>query len=142
MAGKEVAPSLAEAIDRHTKKVKIRDQVFDVYDGVNKVLVGENGDVHMGGVESGNEFEVGISFKDKLLGSKGNSKSRLSSIDLDLQEQDVKMGVEDDMPTINFSNREKGILARSMNQSVVVKLLGKYIGYKALYSRISALCKL
>ena len=45
------------------------------------------------------------------------------------------------MPTIKFSNRVKCILARSMECSVVVKLLGRTIGYKVLFNRLTALWK-
>ena len=53
----------------------------------------------------------------------------------------MKIGIENDMPTISFFDRVKGILARSMDRSVSVKLLGKTIGYKALQNRIMSLWK-
>ena len=45
------------------------------------------------------------------------------------------------MPTISFSNRVKSIMASKMENSMIVKLLGKSIGYKTLHSRIAALWK-
>ena len=45
------------------------------------------------------------------------------------------------MPTICFSNRVKSIMASRMGNSVIVKLLGKSIGYRTLHSRIVALWK-
>ena len=51
-------------------------------------------------------LEVGVSFKEKLLGNPGSSKSNSSFIEFNLHEQDVKMGVEDDMPTIIFFSKE------------------------------------
>ena len=53
----------------------------------------------------------------------------------------MKIGIENDMPTISFFDRVKGILARLMDHSVIVKLLGKTIGYKALQNRIMTLWK-
>ena len=75
------------------------------------------------------------------MGNPGSSKSSSSFIEFDLHKQDVKMGVEDDMPTIIFSEKVKGTLTRSMNPSVTVKLLGKAIRYKALQNRIISLWK-
>ena len=43
------------------------------------------------------------------------------------------------MPMINFSNRVKSILAHNMENSVIVKLLGNSISYKALLARIISL---
>ena len=53
----------------------------------------------------------------------------------------MKIGTKNDMPTISFSDRVKGILARLMDRSVIVKLLGKTIGYKALQNKIMSLWK-
>ena len=53
----------------------------------------------------------------------------------------MKIGTENDMPMLKFSDRVKGILARSIECSVVVKLLGRTIGYRVLYNRIMALWK-
>ena len=55
--------------------------------------------------------------------------------------QDALIGNEDDMPTILFSDRIKGILARTMDNTVIVKLLGRSIGYKALRSCIVSMWK-
>ena len=64
-----------------------------------------------------------------------------SMVDIDFTDQDVHYGNEDDMPTISFSDRVKCILAKTMESTVIVKLLGRSIGYKALHSRIVSLWK-
>ena len=51
------------------------------------------------------------------------------------------VGEENGMPTIMFSNRVRKILAHSMETAIIVKLLGKTIGYKALQSKILLLWK-
>ena len=77
------------------------------------------------------------------MGLNGRSTMQKCPFDLDIEilDQDVSIGSEDDMPTICFSDRVKSILASKMENSVIVKLLGKSIGYKTLHSRIVSLWK-
>ena len=125
---KEPAPSLAAANDRHTKKVKIRDQLSDANKNVNEELVDADNDIHIETMDLGQDSEERVSFRDKLMGNTGSSKPTPTFVEFEFQEQDVKMGMDNDIPTINFSERVKGILAHSMDRSVIVKLLGKTIG--------------
>lgn len=45
------------------------------------------------------------------------------------------------MPTINFSSRVNQFLLNGMAHTVVIKLLGRNIGYTALYNKVCALWK-
>ena len=80
-------------------------------------------------------LEDGVSFRDKLISKRDSHMPSQSAVEIEFQDQDVKIGTENDMPTIKFSERVKGILARSMECSVVVKLLGRNVGYKVLFNR-------
>ena len=140
MIEKEPIPLLAEA-DRHTKKVKNWDDL----NGENKEVIMEQVDDIMEdqreAMETNQTLEEGVSFKDKLMRNKGSHKPAQLVVEIEFQDQDVKIGTENDMPTIRFSDRVKGILACSMDCSVIVKLLGRTIGYKVLQNRIMALWK-
>ncbi|MBA0702641.1 hypothetical protein Goari_020437 [Gossypium aridum] len=61
--------------------------------------------------------------------------------DLQLLERDVTVGMEDAMPSIHFSDHVHQTLYESMYRTIVVKLLGRKIGYRALSNRISSLWK-
>ncbi|MFQ6626947.1 hypothetical protein Gotur_005040 [Gossypium turneri] len=62
--------------------------------------------------------------------------------DLEILEGDVKVSTDGPYPKIFFSEHVHEILDKSMEQIVVVRFLGRTIGYKALINRIQALWKL
>ena len=55
-----------------------------------------------------------------------------------IDEADVKLFHDDGIPGILFSDRTQRLKVESLKNSVVVKLLGKSIGYRALWTRIHA----
>ncbi|XP_050217715.1 uncharacterized protein LOC126668568 [Mercurialis annua] len=84
-----------------------------------------------------------ISFKDTLM---NNFKGDRSSQDEDfeaftLEEKDIEFGDSKGMPTINFSDRVHNLISQNMKLCIVVRLLGKNIGYRTLLSRILKLWK-
>ncbi|KAI9074609.1 hypothetical protein K1719_043450 [Acacia pycnantha] len=80
------------------------------------------------------------SFKDKLLN--GNSDSRIDDEeDIVLNQDDVSIGSDGKIPTINFASHVINILNKRMDLTVVVKLLGKKIGYRYLLSKLQSLWK-
>ncbi|PPR86803.1 hypothetical protein GOBAR_AA33884 [Gossypium barbadense] len=83
-----------------------------------------------------------ISWKEMLLGRTG-SESGVGDSDGDLiiEDGDILRTSINGIPAINFSERLKNILIRDMETTVVVKLLGRNIGYGVLYNRISSLWK-
>ena len=86
-------------------------------------------------------LEDGVSFRDKLISKRDSHMPSQSAVEIEFQHHDVKIGTENDMPTIKFSERVKEILARSMECSIVVKLLGRNVDYKLLFNRLMALWK-
>ncbi|KAA3469259.1 LINE-1 reverse transcriptase isogeny [Gossypium australe] len=88
-----------------------------------------------------------ISWKDKLLGDKSGSSGEgnidpfrdESTDDLDFLEGDIRRSVVNGTPAIDFSERIQQILFKEMELTIVIKLLGRSIGYGALLNRISSL---
>ncbi|KAK5813290.1 hypothetical protein PVK06_028738 [Gossypium arboreum] len=92
------------------------------------------------------------SWKDKLLGGASISIEMdrdlfLSGIDddnngdFDLLDDDVQTSIINGMPTISFSDQIKEILFKEMELIMVIKLLGRSIGYNTLHNRITSLWK-
>ncbi|MBA0669299.1 hypothetical protein Goklo_029710 [Gossypium klotzschianum] len=83
-----------------------------------------------------------ISYKTKLM---GDSVSHNSMVDLEedfeLQDRDVTMVLVDGVPSIIFFNRVQQFIAWKMALIVVVKLVGKKIGFKTLFNKVSSLWK-
>lgn len=77
-------------------------------------------------------FNSRLPFKEMLLGASRDPKLSLQDqdkYDSQLIEGDVSTRIEDGLPSIRFSERVHQILYQSMSRLVVVKLLGKKIGF-------------
>ncbi|KAL4320027.1 hypothetical protein GQ457_18G015790 [Hibiscus cannabinus] len=81
------------------------------------------------------------SFKDKLVGSKlvSSTSRSLSDLDVDVKEDDVRIGGSNILPEIQFSDRVHNQVDAQLARSVIVRLLGKSIGYRALLNRVKSL---
>ncbi|KAL4377614.1 hypothetical protein GQ457_02G023990 [Hibiscus cannabinus] len=81
------------------------------------------------------------SFKDKLVGSKvvSSTARSLSNLDVDVKEDDVRIGGSSILPEIQFSDRVHNQVDAQLAMSVIVRLLGKSIGYRALLNRVKSL---
>ncbi|XP_050229218.1 uncharacterized protein LOC126678358 [Mercurialis annua] len=106
--------------DRSTKKAKFR----------------ENQEEDMVEVQ-----DVPMSFKDKVLQA---DKERVVSIsgtcdDFNMMEDDVIISNDEGLPMISFSNRVKEELSKPWRRSVVVKLLGRPIGFRNLCNRLKSM---
>lgn len=66
----------------------------------------------------------------------GTIKEEFEKEDLDIFEDDVMNTLDGPYPDVLLSDRVQDILDKNMEQIVVVKLLGRLIGYKALLNRI------
>ncbi|KAG8501637.1 hypothetical protein CXB51_004070 [Gossypium anomalum] len=96
-------------------------------------------------VESG--LSPKLSWKDKLLGTKSGvsdkEESGSSSIDseedIEILEGDIHRSIVNGIPAIDFSERIQHILFKEMERTVVLKLLGRNIGYGTLNNRIYSL---
>ncbi|PPS13624.1 hypothetical protein GOBAR_AA06953 [Gossypium barbadense] len=117
--------------DRNTKKVRFKED--------------NNGEITDMLVET--RSSPSITWKDKLLGinsgyldKKGLVSSGYSADeDLEFLEGDIHRSMVNGIPAIDFSERIQQILYKEMEQTVVLKLLGRNISYGALNTRISRL---
>ncbi|KAE8733049.1 hypothetical protein F3Y22_tig00001644pilonHSYRG00459 [Hibiscus syriacus] len=74
----------------------------------------------------------------------GSSKSRdypnrLLREELELTDRDCIIGKTEEFPTIKFSERVHNLIDKNMQNSVIVRLLGRTIGFKDLETRIQSL---
>ena len=117
---KTPSPPPPMADDRSTKKAKFRAQ-SDV----------------------GNTSER-LSFRDQLMKSQKDTEEEFfgSNEDLDLNPEDVFFMNTESMPSITFSPKVHEQLIKPWQNTVVVKLLGRRIGYRALCNRLEALWNL
>ncbi|KAL4304528.1 hypothetical protein GQ457_10G007360 [Hibiscus cannabinus] len=85
--------------------------------------------------------EQGLSFRDTLLGGIGriDSDALVEDLDVEVREEYVIIRREGDLPEIRFSDRVHAAIDEKLAKSVVIRLLGKHIGYRALWNRIMAL---
>lgn len=83
------------------------------------------------------------SFKDKLVGggTRGEPLPEVPPEELLLDDDDVTISTEELVPSISFSQRVQDIMTENMRYTVVVKVLGRFVRYTALYTKISALWK-
>ncbi|GAY68969.1 hypothetical protein CUMW_268340 [Citrus unshiu] len=84
---------------------------------------------------------VTLSFKDKLMESQRTVVEDAINEDgaLDFEPEDIMVEHGINMPSISFSPKIHAQLVRPWQYAVVVKLLGKSIGYRALCNRLGAL---
>ncbi|KAK9001735.1 hypothetical protein V6N11_024433 [Hibiscus sabdariffa] len=86
-----------------------------------------------------------ISYKDIVLGpndsSHGSKSVGFDDDDIDLLEDDIAVGSENGVPTIDFSERVQTLALQSMDLTLVVKVLGRRIGYNTLHNMIYGIWK-
>ncbi|KAK5832587.1 hypothetical protein PVK06_016389 [Gossypium arboreum] len=84
----------------------------------------------------------GVSWKDKLLlGATSNTFDGDANLDLEYVNGDIRRSNLNSIPAIDFSERINKILIKAIELTVVVKLLGRNIGYGALLNRITSFWK-
>ncbi|MFQ6627204.1 hypothetical protein Gotur_005447 [Gossypium turneri] len=91
---------------------------------------------------------LNVSWRDKVLviglGRSGEESSMVVSEDkedLDFLKGDIMKFIVDEIPSINFLGCIKQILVKKMELTLVIKQLGRNIGYVVLYNKISILWK-
>ncbi|KAL4319850.1 hypothetical protein GQ457_18G018210 [Hibiscus cannabinus] len=98
-----------------------------------------------GMIKEANETSDGVqpSFRDILAGHTKRHDQRpvVDEIDVEVLADDVQLDLDGAMPVINFSERVHSSIDKKLENSVIVRLLGKSIGYRALLNRIEALWK-
>ncbi|MBA0555948.1 hypothetical protein Golob_026093 [Gossypium lobatum] len=84
-----------------------------------------------------------IYWKDKLVGHsvKVALNGPEEKEDFDILEGDIKKSFVNGMPSISFSNRIHQILIQGMDNTVILKLLGRNIGFSILQNKIYSLWK-
>ncbi|MBA0591138.1 hypothetical protein Gorai_019823 [Gossypium raimondii] len=94
---------------------------------------------------------LNLSWKDKLLGEEGrsvfsgldcNASNKGSESEFELLKGEVSMTMVNGIPTISFSGHIKEILFKEMELTIILKLLGRSIGYNAFHNRILSIWKL
>ncbi|KAL4308369.1 hypothetical protein GQ457_01G026590 [Hibiscus cannabinus] len=112
-----------------------------------RVPVGDESLVHgprVGEATVGADTRQGnLSFRDKLLSntSKNIAPNSLAELDVLVRNEDVRLGGSNTLPEIQFSNMIHEAIDAKLACSLVVRLLGRSIGYQALLNRIQALWK-
>lgn len=88
------------------------------------------------------------SWKDWLLGTvlwsgdrSGNTSSHHEKEEFELTESDIVKSIVNGIPSIKFSDRVNQLLIKNMAHTIVIKLLGRSIGYTALYNKVCSLWK-
>ncbi|KAL4289744.1 hypothetical protein GQ457_14G000690 [Hibiscus cannabinus] len=85
--------------------------------------------------------QVKPSFRDMLAGNKPLNVPgfAIPELDVEMQEEDVQLSSVDGTPAIDFSDRIHDRVDAKLANSVIVRLLGRMIGYNALLNRIRSL---
>lgn len=94
--------------------------------------------------EMGEGMATPVSFRDAALKTNSenvNSEKEWEIEDLDLGKDDMQKCIMDGVPTIDFSERVYGLIDQIMSKTLIVKLLGRTIGYNALWNRMCAMWK-
>ncbi|KAK8482394.1 hypothetical protein V6N11_033154 [Hibiscus sabdariffa] len=86
------------------------------------------------------------SYKDTLLGDQNcvnpSDDDFLDEEDIELQDGDVTRGMEDGLVKIDFSDRVHKLAVKSLDQTIVIKVLGRRIGYSTLRNKLYEIWKL
>ncbi|KAL4311775.1 hypothetical protein GQ457_01G012460 [Hibiscus cannabinus] len=86
-----------------------------------------------------------VSYKDIVAGSHMTLQDSdfvdLDDDDIELLEDDITLGTVNGVPTIDFSDRVQYLALKSMDLTLVVKVLGRRIGYNTLHNRIYGIWK-
>ena len=82
-----------------------------------------------------------VSFRDKHLETRTEMEEEFigQEEDIDIDIEDVVIEKEGFLPAISFSQKVHSQLVKPWQSTVVVKLLGRSIGYKVLCNRLEAL---
>ncbi|KAK8677362.1 hypothetical protein V6N13_142906 [Hibiscus sabdariffa] len=79
------------------------------------------------------------SFRDMVIGQTGSVQKYnfISDLDVELQACDVVIGSNGVLPEIRFSESVHRAIDEKLSKSLITRLLGKTIGYRALKNRIN-----
>ncbi|KAL4309714.1 hypothetical protein GQ457_01G040300 [Hibiscus cannabinus] len=149
------SPSLLEG-QSVMKKVRSSVDVEEISDGVDMDAEISDGHVREGAVRTtflpsepvqrmASQEGDGASYASKVLeGQNRASASKLSGFieqEITIAAEDLKIDNLGPIPSIRFSDRVHDQVDHNMRNSLIVRLLGRSIGFKALQSRILVLWK-
>ncbi|KAL4362439.1 hypothetical protein GQ457_04G019390 [Hibiscus cannabinus] len=117
-------------------------EVMDV--GVREVIGTLGGDAMVGKegvVKQGSDGNSKPSFRDMLVGSSADAQKTIAipDLDVDIQEEEVQFFTVNGTPAICFSDRLHAMVDAKLENSVIVRLLGRTISYNALLNQIRSL---
>ncbi|GMJ12359.1 hypothetical protein HRI_004905100 [Hibiscus trionum] len=107
---------------------------------------GAGGGPSAGPTETGghkDDVKEKLSFCDMVVGqrSEGQKDNFICDLDVDLEANDVVIGNVGEVPEIKFSKRVHRIIDDKLAKSLVVRLLGRSIVYRALHNRVHMMWK-
>ncbi|MCI10241.1 hypothetical protein A2U01_0031333, partial [Trifolium medium] len=128
--------------ERSSKKVKNNDLNFKSTTGTASIPT-----VDSEGTRVDDKVEKSLSYKETVLGAQGENQSTGATEVWEVNEEDdgdssVEGTIEEqkvgevDCPIFKFSVKEEQRIQRPWKQGVIVQLLGRKIGYKALETRL------
>ncbi|KAL4290645.1 hypothetical protein GQ457_14G017720 [Hibiscus cannabinus] len=129
--------------DQGDLDVMMRDDLYDTVEELNNSIPSIALSQTAKAATGGNSSPGVPTFKDKLMGSAGVIRDTvpLSDLDVDVQEEDVRIGGSSSLPEIQFSDKVHEAIDAKLANSVIVRLLGRSIGYQTLLNRIHLLWK-
>ncbi|KAL4341700.1 hypothetical protein GQ457_08G018670 [Hibiscus cannabinus] len=111
----------------------------------NNVLQQTNTSIDLGiGTATAAAHILKVSFRDMLVGENHieSEKKSLDDLDVVVTEGDVRLMNDGPIPEIMFSDQVHDAIDKKLANSVIIRLLGKSIGYRALLNRIHSLWNL
>ncbi|KAL4291711.1 hypothetical protein GQ457_14G003420 [Hibiscus cannabinus] len=99
------------------------------------------GGLDLGDKDSTMVDEEAVGENQSLLGTsdKQRASESIEELDVDITDADVRIGGASELPEIWFSDRVHDEIDSKLAKSMIIRLLGKTIGYRALWNRIMAL---
>ncbi|KAL4332531.1 hypothetical protein GQ457_07G011940 [Hibiscus cannabinus] len=136
-----IDPSLAQGVQPDTERSQ-REKLVTFLGADNLKTIGDiDLEDASGHGDSQRPRDHVPSFKDKLIGINNSEKkgSSIKELDVEVKDEDVRVGGGGELPEIWFSDRVHEAIDAKLAKSMIVRLLGKPIGYRALWNRIHAL---
>ncbi|KAK9008943.1 hypothetical protein V6N11_080419 [Hibiscus sabdariffa] len=89
---------------------------------------------------AGESLKPTASYKDGVMGGSdshpGEDLIPIEDDDIELLDEDVRVGVTDGIPFIDFSPRVHDLAVKSFEFMLVLKILGRRVGYTTFYNRL------
>ncbi|KAK9035110.1 hypothetical protein V6N11_077159 [Hibiscus sabdariffa] len=94
---------------------------------------------------TGENSKPAASYKDVVMGGSESYPDEdlipIDDDDIDLLDEDFRVGITDGIPFIEFSSRVCDLAVKSFEFTFVLKILGRRVGYTTLYNRLVSIWK-